>query len=56
MYCIHCGKEIPDDATFCVHCGKKQIPEETSSQETEAKAADQTMAPLSESTSTLAVN
>ena len=39
MYCIHCGKEIPDDATFCVHCGKKQIPEETSSQETEANSS-----------------
>ena len=25
MYCIHCGKEIPDDASFCIHCGKKQI-------------------------------
>lgn len=23
MYCIHCGKEIPDDAKFCIHCGKE---------------------------------
>ena len=22
MYCIHCGKEIPDDCTFCIYCGK----------------------------------
>lgn len=22
MYCIHCGKEIPDDCTFCICCGK----------------------------------
>ena len=25
MYCMHCGKEIPDQATFCPSCGKKQI-------------------------------
>ena len=24
MYCIHCGKEIADDAAFCIHCGGKQ--------------------------------
>ena len=24
MYCIHCGKEISDQATFCIHCGQKQ--------------------------------
>lgn len=23
MFCVHCGKEIPNDATFCVYCGKK---------------------------------
>lgn len=23
MFCIHCGKEHPDDAVFCIHCGKK---------------------------------
>lgn len=22
MYCIHCGKENPDQARFCMHCGK----------------------------------
>ncbi|MBQ6454373.1 MAG: zinc ribbon domain-containing protein [Coriobacteriales bacterium] len=22
MYCPHCGKSIPDSATFCGHCGK----------------------------------
>lgn len=21
MYCIHCGKELPDDAKFCLNCG-----------------------------------
>lgn len=24
MYCIHCGKEIPDAAQFCHHCGGLQ--------------------------------
>lgn len=28
MYCIHCGKEIPDSASFCIHCGKPQTVEE----------------------------
>lgn len=28
MYCIHCGKEIPDNASFCIHCGKPQTVEE----------------------------
>lgn len=22
MYCIHCGKQIPDEASFCAYCGK----------------------------------
>ena len=22
MYCIHCGRELPDDAKFCKWCGK----------------------------------
>lgn len=22
MYCVHCGKEIPQDSTFCIYCGK----------------------------------
>ena len=34
MYCIHCGKEIPDGASFCIHCGKKQIVEVQPSAET----------------------
>lgn len=24
MYCIKCGKEIPNDADFCCYCGKQQ--------------------------------
>ena len=23
MFCIHCGREIPDNAEFCSYCGKK---------------------------------
>lgn len=23
MYCINCGKELPDDAKFCPGCGNK---------------------------------
>ena len=23
-FCIHCGKEIPDDSNFCIHCGLTQ--------------------------------
>ena len=23
-YCIHCGKELNDDAVYCTSCGKKQ--------------------------------
>src|SRR5437868_5322663 len=22
MYCMNCGKELPDDANFCLRCGK----------------------------------
>ena len=25
MYCVHCGKEIPDGSEFCSYCGKPQI-------------------------------
>lgn len=25
MFCIHCGKQIPDDCKFCVHCGKSRV-------------------------------
>lgn len=24
MYCINCGKEIPNDSIFCPHCDTKQ--------------------------------
>ena len=27
MFCMYCGKEIPDDSIFCIYCGKK-VPEE----------------------------
>ena len=37
MYCIHCGKEIPDGASFCIHCGKKQTVEVQPSVETYSK-------------------
>ena len=32
MYCIKCGKQIPDDSRFCSFCGQKvvTIVEETS--------------------------
>lgn len=23
MYCLHCGKEIPDQSVFCIHCGER---------------------------------
>jgi hypothetical protein len=23
MYCIHCGKNLPDSAVFCIECGKR---------------------------------
>ncbi|MCI2063101.1 MAG: zinc ribbon domain-containing protein [Eubacteriaceae bacterium] len=26
MFCIQCGKKIPDDSLFCEHCGARQIP------------------------------
>ena len=24
MFCLYCGKSLPDDAVFCTYCGKKQ--------------------------------
>ena len=24
MYCIKCGKQVPDDSAFCAYCGEKQ--------------------------------
>ena len=35
MFCIHCGKEIPDKSVFCCFCGKTIFNEETSSQSTQ---------------------
>lgn len=29
MYCIHCGKTIPEGTRFCIYCGKQQIVEES---------------------------
>lgn len=34
MYCIHCGKEIPDSAAFCVYCGKQQTASNSNKQDT----------------------
>lgn len=28
MFCIHCGKEIPDGSVFCTYCGKRVGTEE----------------------------
>lgn len=30
MFCIHCGKEIPDDAKFCKFCGQSCLVSHTS--------------------------
>lgn len=27
MFCIHCGRELPEAAAFCPGCGKKAAPE-----------------------------
>lgn len=43
MYCIHCGKEIPDDAEFCTFCGKS-VSDRLPGQEG-AQAAPQSPAP-----------
>ena len=32
MFCVHCGKEIPDNAGFCSYCGKKLLMENESGQ------------------------
>ena len=29
MYCLYCGKQIPDESKFCLHCGKPIAPQET---------------------------
>ena len=26
MFCIKCGKEIPENSAFCEHCGARQLP------------------------------
>ena len=33
MFCINCGKKIPDDAIFCKYCGYCVSPPETSTNE-----------------------
>ena len=33
MYCIECGKQIPDNSKFCSHCGHKQTEGEPSIKE-----------------------
>lgn len=43
MYCIYCGKEIPDGTSFCIHCGKKQIVEDQPDAETYDKEENQTI-------------
>ena len=43
MYCIHCGKKLPDDTIFCIYCGKKQVSDEKSSQDIESQ--EKVMAP-----------
>lgn len=45
MYCIHCGKEISDDALFCPHCGGNQETAAASS-ETTAPAPAPAPAPV----------
>lgn len=35
MFCIHCGKEIPDDSVFCIFCGKPVNKEETIEKKTD---------------------
>ncbi len=50
MYCIYCGKEIPDDAEFCTFCGKSvsdRLPgqEDAHAEEAGAGAAPQSPAP-----------
>ena len=27
MFCVHCGKEIPENAASCSFCGRKQVPD-----------------------------
>ena len=35
MFCLYCGKKLPDDAMFCSGCGKKLNKEEAGSANTE---------------------
>ena len=35
MFCLYCGKKLPDDAMFCSGCGKKLNKEEAGSVKTE---------------------
>ena len=42
MYCIHCGKEIPDDYTFCIYCGKATASAPESSPDASSDAKQET--------------
>lgn len=42
MYCIHCGKEIPDDCTFCIYCGKATASAPESSPDASSDAKQET--------------
>ena len=47
MYCIHCGKEIPDDSAFCTACGEPAIrPSEAENEGGEQSLAPAASAPL----------
>ena len=57
MYCIHCGKEIPDDCTFCIYCGKatasapESAPDASSDAKQETPVQDIPASPASSVTS-----
>ena len=39
MFCINCGKQIPDGAKFCNNCGANQNPDTAAAPVEEAKAS-----------------
>lgn len=45
MFCIHCGKEIPEGAAFCVHCGRPQGEGPATGVQPQQPAAPETAAP-----------